>query len=389
MSVGLVRSIRLGSWLLCPRASWDGHGARVDRILVAAEMGIGNMVMFTPFLGALRAGFPNAHIAALFCRPTVAEELLDGSPLVDEVINLRSSALPIHRRIAAGINLGRRGWDMAIARFNSQSPEIMFAMVTGRIRYRVGHISGGGWTSGNDFLFNVPVRVAPNEHEADQYLAIARTLGLKVLERAPSIHLDAVDRHRAAAALQRLGIGQGDQFVAIQPGSSRALSWKRWPKEAWKALVRRLADIPVPVVALGSADERELTAFVCDGTPAMNLAGQCTLRESAYILGQAITLVCTDSGLMHVAAAMGTPVVALFGPTDVQRTGPLGEGHVILSGCDRATPCYGMSAVLRSDCAFDRCMAGILAERVLAEVALITGRVAGHHTRRSTGLRVS
>ncbi len=103
----------------------------------------------------------------------------------------------------------------------------------------------------------------------------------------------------------------------------------------------------------------------------MNAAGSCSLGETAAILERADVLACTDSALMHVAAAVGTPVVAIFGPTDRTRTGPYGEGHaVLLPAVCRGlqVPCLGVMGELAPDCTWEACLGSICPADVLARV---------------------
>jgi len=369
------RMLRLVREHLCPHDSWRGEVGSIRRIMISGQMGIGNMVMFTPFLRSLRAGFPKAHIALVFTKRNGSEQIVKESPFVDEIIELDSAEKPLHKRFLIGIFLGLKGWDMGIVRFHGAKPEIVAALVYGRVRYRVGHISSAGWVSKLDYLFNVPVVMSPGSHEVDRHLAIAHTLGLTVTDRKPLVHVKDAEHARAITILARFGISEGDDFVAIHPGTSPIQPWKRWSIKNWNALVRALTALNIAVVVLGSPDERQLVAQVCHGTPAVNVAGECSLRESASILAQSRLLVCMDSGLMHIAAAIGTRVVALFGPTDLKRTYPLGQGHTILvaESCLQA-PCQRMDDSLIEGCHYEACMDEIQPEHVLAQVQRVLYR---------------
>src|SRR5262245_7346350 len=114
---------------LCPMPQWPPPAGRVRRILISGQMGIGNLLLFTPLLRALREGYPQAHLAAVFWDRNGAEELLAASPYVDEVVLLETRSLPRYRRILAGIRLGWRGWDMVVIRFGGLQPEMVSAMV--------------------------------------------------------------------------------------------------------------------------------------------------------------------------------------------------------------------------------------------------------------------
>jgi len=355
--------------LYCSHDKWNGEVGSIRRILVSGQMGIGNMVMFTPFLRSLRAGFPQAHIAIVFTKRNGSEQIIKGSHLVNEIIELHSAEKPSHERYLLGIELGLRGWDMGIVRFHGAKPEILAALVYGGVRYRVGHISSGGWTSKYDYLFNVPVLMSPESHDVDRYLAIAHTIGIPTSDRKQVVHVENSDRTNVIAIMDRLGIPKSSDFVAIHPGTALIQPWKRWPIEKWNALMRILNSMSVPVVVLGSSEERQLVAQVCQATAAVNAAGEFTLRESACVLALSRLLVCTDSGLMHIAAAMGTPVIAIWGPTDINRTAPIGQGHrIIMSDSCLQGPCQRMDDSLAEGCHYETCMNDIQPHHIIAQV---------------------
>src|SRR3989304_7315035 len=123
------RMLRFVHKLYCSHEAWHGEVGSIRRILVSGQMGIGNMVMFTPFLQSLRTGFPQAHIAVVLTKSNGAEQIIKGSKLVDEIIELHSAKKPLHERFLAGVELGQRGWDMGIVRFNGAKPEVVAALI--------------------------------------------------------------------------------------------------------------------------------------------------------------------------------------------------------------------------------------------------------------------
>lgn len=143
-----------------------------------------------------------------------------------------------------------------------------------------------------------------------------------------------VPEKASASAIDRLGdIMTGGRLIGIIPGAARGPS-KRWPPEHYIELGRRLEkgiDCVFPV--FGSAGESDLCTMVADqiGERAINLAGRTSLSESAGLLGKCSAVVCNDSGGMHLAAASGTRVVAIYGMTDSSKTGPMGKGHCVIS----------------------------------------------------------
>jgi lipopolysaccharide heptosyltransferase II len=256
-----------------------------------------------------------------------------------------------------------------VVRFNGATYEIIVAAVLGRIPYRAGHVSGGRFASRYDWLFNLPVTMGESDHEVDRYLALAERLGQVPSRRAPTLQLSSSDRAGAERVLDGFGLSQGRPVVALQPGTSRHQTWKRWPTAHWQALAQGLREAGLAVVALGSADERELLDQVCRDSGAFNAAGACSVSEAAAILERCQVLISTDSGLMHIADAVGTPVVGILGPTDWSRTRPYGKDHAVLTPAEcrgHHTPCLNPMGELSPACTWGTCMQSIRPEAVLA-----------------------
>lgn len=391
-AIGLLtrRVLRSALHLLAPRASSPIPSERVRRILISGSMGIGNAVMFEPVLRALRERFPGAHLAVAL-EPDAASRAIFGWPgLVDEVI-VGSGSSRLTRGIA-GLRLARRGWDLCVVRFNGATHEMVVAAIFGRIRYRLGHVSSGRFSSQLDWLFNLPVTMGDYDHEVDRYLAMVEKLGHVPSRRAPRLVVPEEDRVLALRVTRELGLPPDRQWVAIQPGSSAHQQWKRWPSEHWRAVASGLAAAGFAVLALGSADERNLLAEICRDTGAVNLGGSCSLQVAAAILERCELLVSTDSALMHIAGAVGTPVIGLFGPTDRTRTRPYGTGHTVLVPVDcrgSREPCLAPSGVLSIDCTWRECMRRIRPEEVLAAARKHCGASAHGDTARSSAGRFS
>jgi heptosyltransferase I len=325
--------------------------------------------MFEPVLQSLRERFPEAHLAVAVDADAPSRAIFEWPGLVDEVIPVRGSSRLA--RAIAGLRIARRDWDLCVVRFNGATHDLVVAAIFGRIRYRVGHVSGGRFGSKLDWLFNLPVTMGDYDHEVDRYLALVEKLGHVPSRRAPRLLVPNEDRAAAERTLRPLGLAFDRPWVAIQPGSSAHQQWKRWPPEYWQVLARGLAAAGVAVIALGSEDERGLLSEICQETGAINLAGACSLRVTAAVLERCELLVSTDSSLMHIAAAIGTPVVCIFGPTDRTRTRPYGTRHTLFvpDQCrGNREPCLGLNGVLSPDCTWRECMRSIRPEQVLAAV---------------------
>lgn len=179
----------------------------------------------------------------------------------------------------------------------------------------------------------------------------------------PMLEADRSNRRRL---LRSLGLDTGGGVVALVPGAEYGAA-KRWPADSYAELARGLEAMGRRVWVLGSERERELGEEICRGTSASvrNLCGETRLEDAIDLLALAETTVGNDSGLMHVAAATGSRVVALFGPTSPALTPPLTSRRVIHYLDLPCSPCFERECPL----VHNRCMRDLGATRVLESVA--------------------
>ncbi len=178
----------------------------------------------------------------------------------------------------------------------------------------------------------------PELHAVDRYLLVAQALGCPATVPAFPLHPLEADRGMVHTLLARHGLGAGTRWVAMHV--SARWPTKRWPLASFLAVARALQEDGLRVVVIGSASERPEAQEVASTTGAVDLAGQTSLPVLPALLKQAVCLVTNDSGPMHLAAAVGTPVVALFGPTSPVRTGPYGVGHRVMQTALPCQPCF-------------------------------------------------
>ncbi|HNV00296.1 MAG TPA: glycosyltransferase family 9 protein, partial [Verrucomicrobiota bacterium] len=232
---------------------------------------------------------------------------------------------------------------------------------------------------GASALYDIRVpRPSPTTHAVDWYLAVLRLLEIPV-------HRDFVwlpERVEVADRIRARWPGGQMDWVGISPGAR----WenKRWPAERYAALVARLAEEcpQLRFAVLGAASDRALAEAVCAGRPdrCVNLAGQISLPEMVEWIRRCRVLVSNDTGPMHVAAALGTPVVALFGPTDPRRTGPYDQVDHVLQHPLACVPC------LKSRCSHApplECLRLISVDQVCEAVRQRLGEPSGVATRDS------
>ncbi|MHB1025474.1 MAG: lipopolysaccharide heptosyltransferase II [Desulfobacteria bacterium] len=298
-----------------------GFNDRPASLLVRATNWLGDAVMTTPALAAVREGFPDARIV-LLARPLVAE-LFHHHPDVDEVMLYerpgRHEGALGRLRLAGEVR--RRRFDGALLLQNAFDAALIAFL--GRIPERAGYP-----TDGRRILLTVPVPLTPailERHEVEYYLCLLDGLGIpRPVPAELKLTVTEEERETMATRLASLGIERGAPIVTINPGATYG-SAKRWYPDRFAAVAEALsAEWSARIVVVGSTAEAPLAGEIEASTrnPLVNLAGGTTVRELMALLSLSSFLVTNDSGPMHIGAALGVPLVAIFGPTDWRRTSP-------------------------------------------------------------------
>ncbi len=338
-----------------------------SKILVRATNWIGDAVMSLPALQALRRRYPHAEISVL-ARPWVAG-LYAREPIADRVIpyNVQPGVRGLAGDWRVARELRRQRFDAAIL-FQNAFRAALIVWLAG-IPRRIGYNQDG-----RGFLLTgaipAPRPGEVEEHESYYYLEMLRRAG--ILEAVPevrAIQFDGAASARQAGRGLLAEAGLGDKVIGLSPGAAFG-SAKRWfPGRFAEAAARVAGERGAAVALFGSAGERPLcdeveAGLAAAGIRTRNFAGRTSLREFIDMTAACRLFISNDSGAMHVAAAVGVPVVAVFGPTDHVATSPKGPAFRIVREPVDCAPC-----MLR-ECPIDhRCMKRVGAERV-AEAAL-------------------
>jgi len=290
-------------------------------LLVRATNWLGDAVMTTPALAGLRGAFPGARIV-LLARPLVAELFRHHSD-VDEVMVYERPGRHegVLGRLRLAGELRRRRFDGALLLQNAFDAALIAFL--GRIRERAGYP-----TDGRRILLTLPVPLTPGileRHEVEYYLCLLDGLGIpRPVPASLKLSVTEEEKEAMATRLASLGIDRGAPIVAINPGATYG-SAKRWYPDRFAAVADALSEEwGAAVVVVGSPAEAPLAGEieVTARRGVANLAGKTTVRELMAVLSLSSFLVTNDSGPMHIGAALGVPLVAIFGPTDWRRTSP-------------------------------------------------------------------
>lgn len=295
-------------------------------VLVIGPRWVGDMVMAQTLFSAVKQMHPKAAIDVM--APAWAGPLVARMPEVRDWLDapFERGKLEFGRRRAAGRTLAGR-YDWAIVMQGSWKSALIpfFA----GIPRRTGHRKEMRYGLINDM---VPLPPDLKRKTAQAFLTLARGGDF----RAPHLTVDGKNK---ASMLERFGLTDGG-FAAMMPGAEFGPA-KRWPPQRYAELAQRLIGRGIGVALLGSAKDRETTAQIAALAPgSRDLAGETRLEDAIDLLAAARVAVTNDSGLMHVAAAVGTPVAAIYGSTAPHNTPPLTDRRALIwLGLD-CSPCH-------------------------------------------------
>lgn len=366
---------------------------KIERVLVFAYHGLGNFIMYTPALKLLRERYPAARIDLQVGNNTGCEEVLAGAGLFDNIYNLPISA-GVRAWLARAKAVRATRYDLTINEFHSCSWPLALLIAASGAPFRVGHVTSPGWSrrfSRYSFAFNLPVAMREDEHEIERYIDLVAAAGARAVSPAGAatfIHLTDEDRAFARRFLEDGNGSSPRTIIGFQPGTSPSMRWKQWPIERYREVISSVvAERPdSQIVLFGSAPEVEMIRKMAGGLKGRIsiAAGKTSVKQAAALIEQCDMLVCNDSGLMHAAVAVGTPVAAIYGPTDFRRTAPLGDRHLVIRHELPCSPCFKLEGDDQVHaCPHHDCLMTITPKEVLNAIT----QIAEEGSRSATGLR--
>lgn len=295
-------------------------------ILILKPCCVGDVLLSTPLVTTLRRAYPQARLD--YAVGPWSRSLLETNPHLDSLID------------CGRVGSGRYGWShywALVQRLRAgeyeacfvleRSPLIGLVPYLAGIPHRVGLDSGG-----RGFSLTVRVPVKGIKHEAELYLDTARAVGLEVERPALEFHPRPQKRERAQGLLEK-----AHPLVAVHPAGGRNpgmyLPAKRWPPERFAIIADRVIEsLGCSVVLIGGPEDEEVAAAVKDRmrNEPLDLTGRLTWGETGAVLEKCDLCLGNDTGAMHLAVAVGTPVVAIFGPSDPRMYGPCDDRSVAL-----------------------------------------------------------
>ena len=334
----------------------------MPRILIVAPSWIGDTLLAQPLFARLHRKLPGVALDAL--APAWTAPVLRRMAEIAEVVEapFAHGELKLRARWRLGREMRSRGYDNAIVLPNTFKSALIpfFADIPLRVGF-VGESRYG--------LLNILHRLDEEELPlmAERYLLLAEKPGEMPLRPLPEVKL-RVDDANLAANLNRLGLSRTKPIAAFCPGAEYGPA-KRWPARHFAELARRLAAQGCAVWLFGSDKDRAIGEEIVASSEgaAVNLCGRTDLAGAIDLLSLAAFTVSNDSGLMHVAAGVGVPVIALYGSSSPAHTPPLSLRARLVSTGIECSPCYARECPL----GHFKCMNELLPERVLREIGAI------------------
>jgi len=324
--------------------------SKIKRILIIMMGGIGDMILLTPALKALRKAYPSSTLSFLL-GPYGAEKVIEGSDLINGKIIIDPEKYKgVKGKIKLIRELREEKFHLSITSTGTNPIKSGLLCYLAGIKYRLGENIGG-----KGFFYNLKAPFHPESHYVEGNLYMLQKLGIKPDDMRTYIYRSSEDKSFAQKIFVDYHL-EGKRLIGIHPGSGVHQAWfRRWPKERFARLADGMIDkYKATVMIFGGADE---VSLACEIKTLMNshpilMAGKTTLTQAAALIEKCRLFISNDSGLMHVACAVNTPVVGIYGPTNYKRLGPHLDSAMIIRKELDCSPCYkrGKVKCKRLDC---------------------------------------
>ena len=290
------------------------------------------MVLLTPALRALKRAYPESNLTLLL-RPLVAD-LMETHPYVDTCIVDTKSQGRYRSLMGLIRQIHRAAFDAAVVLHPTSLRNALLPFLA-RVPIRVGtNVNGRGR------LLTASCKDDTSVHEVHRYLRVLRLLDIDTGSDALEFWHTDTDQRTIQVFLDVEDVSSTDRLIALNLGTT----WrtKRWDIANFAEVIQQIAHLApdVRIVLTGSSNELALAEALPPSLPIINLIGKTSILQLGALLERCEVCLTCDSGPMHIAAAVGTPTVALFGPTSPVRHKPHGTGHTIIEKPVECRPCY-------------------------------------------------
>lgn len=324
---------------------------KLNKILVINFGGMGDLLLSTPALRALDNLYPDSYIALLTVSKSA--DILSGLSYLDDIfifdfitseirgIKIFMKLFKLARKLKVLFDLRKKNFDIVInmrtiVRISGLIKiGIIFAIIGAKYR-------AGRDTEGSGFFLNIkiPEKYIGEMHESEYDLNLVKLLGADISNRSLEINIPKDDIEYVDILLRRNNINENDYLIGINPGAG----WqsKRWDIEKFAEVIKLVKNnINCKIILTGTKDDENLAIKLKEfvNNDLIIATGKTTIKQLAELIKRVKIYITNDSGAVHIASAVGTPIVAIFGPGDVIRYGPIGENVVVLYKKVECSPC--------------------------------------------------
>ena len=313
----------------------------INNILIIKLKYLGDVLVTTPVFEALRYCYPRACISALVKKDT--EEMLTQNPFLDNVFTLEKYANPVLdlvKYLQLIQRLRRLNLDIALELTNSDRGAIL-AFLSGAKR-RLGFQSKKKKKLDRHLVFTDLITSQGARHIVDYHLEMVKYLGCTFPKKEISLCWGQEEERICKQILKDNGLSLKKKFVVLHPISQAR--YKAWHLDGYAAVcdyLQKECGTQTILVCNNNTDERRFVHRIMEisKTTPINLGGQLSLKQLAILISHAKLFIGIDSAPMHMATAVKTPVVAIFGPSRQFRWGPWGKGHIVIQKSWDCVPC--------------------------------------------------
>lgn len=280
------------------------------KILIIRTDRLGDVILSTPVISNLRIAFPESHIAFV-CRPYTLEAL-EGNPNLDETIvyDKYGQDQGYFATIKFALRLVKYHFDWAIVLHPTNRANLIAFLA--RIPVRIGWNKKLGWLLTKKFKHT---KQEGKKHETEYTLDLLRKMGVEIKEKGTYFPVKPLVEERVAALLRAQGITKEDRFIVIAPSAS--CHSKRWPQERFLEVIKLLQEkVNIKVVITTSREEKMFGRKLVLERGVIDLRGKLSIAEMGALLKSALLFISNDSGPVHIAASLNTPVISIFGRKD-------------------------------------------------------------------------
>lgn len=321
----------------------------MEKILLIRLSSLGDIVLTTPAIRAIRTHYPNAYIAMLVAKQSA--DVLRQNPHLNEIIQFNRSAKDKDT-----------GEMVRIVRILRQRKFALSFDFQRKLRTELlMYLSGASERVGKGLLCTLRVPEQGNKHATEHYFDLLHAAGIPAEDRQLEMFLSKTERADACYAFEEAGISEIQLKIGLFPGAGWKL--REWMPERFAAIGDRLVEqYDAQVIIYGGPKEGELVHKVKNlmHHPSIAFSGNLHIRQLAACIEKCDMFLTNDTGPMHIAAAVGTPTIALFGPGNHHRFQPIGDSHTIIRHDVPCSPCKQFT----DKCKNNICMKGITVDEV-------------------------